>query len=56
VTAGEEEVEVEVEVGGIVDTGAVPELEGTPLGPRFEYGPQSGLGNARGQVSSWHRE
>jgi hypothetical protein len=42
----------DVDAGGDVDAGPVPELVGTPLGPRSEYGAQSGLGNAKGQDGS----
>lgn len=42
----------EVDCGGDVDAGPLPEDVGTPLGPRSEYGAQSGLGNAKGQDGS----
>lgn len=55
VVAAEDEEEVGVGVG--VADPVLPELvTGIPLGPRFEYAAQSGLGNARGQLSSWQRE
>jgi hypothetical protein len=42
---------------GVAADPELPELvTGIPLGPRSEYAAQSGLGNARGQLSSWHRE
>lgn len=41
------------DVGVGVDAGTDPELvTGIPLGPRFSYAAQSGLGNASGQLSS----
>ena len=50
---GEEDAGAEdVDCGGDVDAGPVPELVGTPLGPRFSYGAQSGLGKAKGQDGS----
>jgi len=50
----EEVVDVEdgAEVEDCVGTGPVL----IPLGPRSEYTAQSGLGSARGQLGSWHRE
>jgi hypothetical protein len=54
VVAGEDDELVGV---GVVADPVLPELvTGIPLGPRFEYAAQSGLGNARGQLSSWQRE
>jgi len=55
VAAAEEEV-AEVGVGVAVDATDPELVAGIPLGPRFEYAAQSGLGKARGQLSSWHRE
>ncbi len=52
VVGAAEDDAVAVEAGANVDTGAVPELVGTPLGPRFTYASQSALGKARGQLSS----
>lgn len=41
------------DVGVGVEAGTEPELvTGMPLGPRFSYAAQSGLGKASGQLSS----
>jgi hypothetical protein len=53
-TGGAEELDAgeDVDDGGAVETALDPEAVGTPDGPRSEYGAQSGLGNASGQLGS----